>query len=152
MLACAYSRAALFSYRIYDSCEPSAEVEPFGSSRLCSGGQLGLVRWKSLPDTKSEYLTESISGIKQGRLDVIESLLTLGPHKFNPSRTDNINIDYDVVYLEESAALLLACHGQVLDPRQNHQLSVDQSFILRQREFDEGDRCVHPFDFTYKTN
>jgi hypothetical protein len=97
-----------------------------------------------------EISAEPLDGVKQGRLDIIEAILSLEPHKFNPSATDNINISYDVAYLGEAAGLLLACYGQVFDPHQNHQLFVNQSFVLRQKALDEEDRCVTPLSFSFR--
>lgn len=86
------------------------------------------------------------TGVKQSRLEIVAELLSLdSSYKFSSSGV--ANVEYDFVILEPINDVLLICYAEIVDPRQNHRLSVDQSFILRSKEHDEEDRCVHSFSY-----
>ena len=85
-------------------------------------------------------------------------LLKLGPHRFCPRGVPR-TVNYDVISLPcaTGGSVLLTIHGQVVNPHlagphRDHVLSVDQSFVLRQRELedeDEDDRVDGSVLFIY---
>lgn len=82
-------------------------------------------------------------------MEIVAALLSLGSsHKFCSSGV--ANVEYDLVILEPANDVLLICYTEIVDSRQNHRLSVDQTFILRYKEHDEEDRYVH-FNFVILT-
>ena len=90
----------------------------------------------------------SISAIEKGRAQIVNRLLELGPHRFCPRGVPR-TVDYNVVPLSSASGggILLTVHGEVVNPhlagpQMDHILSVDQNFILRQREMEEDEEDV----------
>ena len=87
----------------------------------------------------------SISAIQNGRAQIVNRLLELGPHRFCPRGVPR-TVNYDVVPLSSTTAggILLTVHGEVVNPHlagphMDHVLSVDQSFVLRKRGLEDED-------------
>lgn len=67
-------------------------------------------------------------GVKQGRLDIIKALLSLGPHEFTSS------VNYDLVDLGITNGIFLTCYTFVVHPHGGHWLAIDHTFLLRESE------------------
>lgn len=87
----------------------------------------------------------SISAIQNGRAQIVNRLLELGPHRFCPRGIPR-TVNYDIVPLPPTigGGILFTVHGQVVNPhlagpQMDHVLSVDQSFVLRKRGLEDGD-------------
>jgi hypothetical protein len=87
----------------------------------------------------------SISAIENGRAQIVNRLLELGPHSFCPRGVPR-TVDYNVVPLPSATGggILLTVHGEVVNPhlagpQMDHILSVDQNFVLRKRELEEDE-------------
>jgi hypothetical protein len=86
----------------------------------------------------------SIAAIQQGRVQIVNRLFELGPHRFCPRGVPR-TVNYNVVPLSSATGgILLTVHGEVVNPhlagpQMDHILSVDQSFVLRKRQLDDED-------------
>jgi len=120
-LASAYSRNAVFSCRVH-------ELDPTSSSR-----SKAFAPKLSCRDTPGP---SNIPSIKQNRLEIITALHSLdSSHKF--CAQGDANITYDFAYLDPTHDIILICYAEIVDTRQGHKLSLDQSFVLRRKEDDE---------------
>jgi hypothetical protein len=84
----------------------------------------------------------SISAIEQGRAQIVNRLLELGPHRYCPRGVPR-TVNYNVVPLS-TGGILLTVHGEVVNPHlagpyMDHVLFVDQNFVLRERGRDEDE-------------
>lgn len=75
-------------------------------------------------------------------------LLELGPHSFCPRGVPR-TVNYDVIPLSPiiGGGILLTVHGEVVSPhlagpQMDHVLSVDQSFVLKDRELEDPDERI----------
>jgi len=147
-LACAYARNAVFSYRIHELAPATSlthlKSDTFASklaSRNTSGGSFFVSFIVPLHDLNPYDFAGSHDrlGVMQSRLEIVNSLLSLGLlHKFYAQ--DDAIVDYDFAYLDPTNDVLLICYAEIVDMQQGHKLSLDQSFILRRKERDEEDR------------
>lgn len=81
--------------------------------------------------------------VAQSRLEIIPALLSLGEtYRFCAYDTD---VAYDVAYLGSLHGVLLICYAEVVDSSRGHRLALDQSFVLRKKDFNEEDRQAHRF-------
>jgi hypothetical protein len=78
-------------------------------------------------------------GVKQSRLEIVTALLLLGS-SYRFCAEGVATVTYDFAYLDPTNDVLLVCYAKIVDTHQGHQLSLDQSFILRRKEHDEEDR------------
>ncbi|EGN99149.1 hypothetical protein SERLA73DRAFT_181982 [Serpula lacrymans var. lacrymans S7.3] len=121
-LAPAYSRNAFFSYQFHVS-------QP---------GHSPLTRTSFVPDSGSRIPAKGAHNIKQGRLEIMSALLSMGKHKFCTSGPSHVQ--FDVKYLGE-VGVLVVCNGELMDPLEQHQkIFLSQSFLLRKKDEDEEDR------------
>ncbi|KAF8199046.1 hypothetical protein BJ912DRAFT_687163 [Pholiota molesta] len=127
----AYSKDALFSCRVH-------HAEPYSCASLF------------VPEIKDSFQSThsraSASQVIRRRTHICDRLLTLGQYQFiprgipqNPYYTWSIPKSSGV-----SNAILLSLHGEVvkteINPALDHRLTVDQTFLLRQRtEEDDTD-------------
>ncbi|TDL23813.1 hypothetical protein BD410DRAFT_787095 [Rickenella mellea] len=127
-LASAYSRLAVFSYTIHDT----VPLKSLGAAFLPVNDVL---RFAPRNGSRNLVLNPKMDA-KTSRIDIISSLLSLGPHQFSSPE----NIFYDVVYVDPLSSVFLVCQGTLTDKERKNRLSYNQSFVLRRKEDDEEDR------------
>lgn len=135
-LEAAYAKNALFSCRVHHVQEPSFSMAGLFAPESAT----------SRPGFNVSLSRASMSAIQQGRAQIVNRLLELGPHRFCPRGVPR-NVNYNVVSLSPTTGggILLAVHGEVVNPhlagpQMDHVLSVDQSFVLRRRTVEDDDQ------------
>ncbi|KAH7913194.1 hypothetical protein BJ138DRAFT_1146561 [Hygrophoropsis aurantiaca] len=114
-LASAYSRGAMFSYRVHNSLDVTGNV--------------------NRPSTPSP------ENIKRNRLDITTTLLSLTSHKFTPS-SHSTHLKYDMMYLGEGLGMFVVCRGPLVDSADEQRQWMTHSFVLRKKADDEEDRSA----------